>query len=183
MLSRRITDLTFTAGAAIGIAAAAYIASDVNLSDRLRKVTTILYLYITMCLFIHTTILVYQEKEALSESSGGNSEPASLNTFHVSPGLGLRQRTTVGQTYGVFFLCPILLLLLIRQAYLLATFSSFKDRQNNENLWYPLFALPEFLAACLFSVPGLVPHPGDSESEDKRQSYWSRLWSAYNTNT
>ena len=84
------------------------------------------------------------------------------------------------ETWGGFVLCPILFLLLIRQAYLLATFTSFKDRQNNERLWYPLFALPEFLATCLFAVPGLVPHP-EEPSEEKQRSYWSKLWKAYNT--
>jgi len=161
ILSRRLTDLTFTAAAAVGIASAAYIVSDWGQSERLRKVTIALYLYITICLAIHATILVYKEKEALR--------------------LGLRQRTTVCRTYAVFLYCPILFLLLIRQAYLIATFSSFNDRQNNERLWYPLFVLPEFLAACLFVTPGLVPHPEELPTEEKEQSYWSRLWRAYNT--
>lgn len=85
------------------------------------------------------------------------------------------------ETWGGFVLCPILLLLLVRQAYLLATFTSFKDRQNNDDLWYPLFASPEFLAACLFAVPGLVPRPEEPSEEEKQRSYWSKLWKAYNT--
>jgi len=77
ILSRRLIDLTFTAAAAVGIASAAYIMSDWDLSDRLRKVTIALYLYITVCLSIHATILVYKEKEALSKSfsPSGNSPP------------------------------------------------------------------------------------------------------------
>lgn len=67
ILSRRTIDLTFTAAAGVGIAAAAYIASDWARSRRLSKVTTILYLDITACLSIHATTLVYKEKEALSE--------------------------------------------------------------------------------------------------------------------
>ena len=68
ILSRRIIDLTFTAAAAVGIAVAAYITSDGDLSERLRKVTIILYLDITVCLSIYATILVYKEKEVLSRS-------------------------------------------------------------------------------------------------------------------
>lgn len=70
VLSQRVIDLTFTAAAGVGISAAAYIASDGDLSERLRKVTIILYLDITICLSIHGAILVYKEKEALSEFLG-----------------------------------------------------------------------------------------------------------------
>ena len=67
ILNRRIIDVTFTAAAAVGIAAAAYISSDGDLSERLRKVTVILYLDITVCLSIYATTLIYKEKEVLSE--------------------------------------------------------------------------------------------------------------------
>ena len=103
-----------------------------------------------------------------------------LSVFPIPPGLGLvGQRETVGQPYVVYILCAILVLLLIRQAYLLATFGP--NPKDHEGLWYPLFATPEFLAACLFSTPGLVPHPAEPSEEDKKRSYWSRLWRAYNT--
>lgn len=93
-----------------------------------------------------------------------------------TPGLGLRERAE--RTYAVYLHCPILLFLLIRQAYLLATFNS--GRRNDESLWYPLFAMPEFLAVCLFSTRGLVPRPEELPEEDKERSYWSKLWRAYN---
>lgn len=93
-------------------------------------------------------------------------------------GIGLRQDASVGQTYVGYIHCPILLLLVIRQAYLLATFNF--DRQYDETLWYSLFAVPEFLAASLFSTPGLVPVPEELPGEDKKQSDWVRLWGAYN---
>ena len=67
ILSRGIIDLTFTAAAAVSIAAAAYVTSDWDTSERLRKVTTILYLEITIALSIHAVILVYKENKALSE--------------------------------------------------------------------------------------------------------------------
>ena len=76
VLSEHVTELVFTAAAAVGIAAAAYLTSDGELSERLRKATIILYLYIIVCLSIHATILVFKEKEDLSESPGpsGNSQ-------------------------------------------------------------------------------------------------------------
>ena len=78
VLSRGIIDLTFTAAAAVSIAAAAYIASDWDMSERLRKVTTILYLEITISLSILAVILVYKDNKALSESLNisGNSQLA-----------------------------------------------------------------------------------------------------------
>lgn len=183
VLSRGIIDLTFTAAAAVSIAAAAYIESDWSTSERLRKVTIILYLEITIALSIHAVFLVYKESKALSESlsTSANSQLALLNVFAESLGLGLRERAPAGQTYVVYLHCPILFLLLIRQAYLLATFNT--NRRNEESLWYPLFAMPEFLAACLFSVRGLVPRPEDLPEEDEKRSYWSKLWRAYNTRT
>lgn len=68
ILNQRIIDLTFTAAAGVGIASAAYIGSDWDTSERLRKVTTILYLEITISLFIYAVILVHKENKALSES-------------------------------------------------------------------------------------------------------------------
>ena len=70
ILNEHVIDLAFTAAAAVGIAAAAYLTSDGDLSERLRKATIILYLYIIICLSIHATILVFKEKEDLSESLG-----------------------------------------------------------------------------------------------------------------
>jgi len=55
---------------------------------------------------------------------------------------------------------PILLLvsvlLLVREAFATATINN-AQKQNTENLWYPLIALPEILAVILYATPGLVP--------------------------
>jgi len=55
---------------------------------------------------------------------------------------------------------PILLLvsllLLVREAFTTATINN-PLKQNTENLWYPLLALPEILAVVLYATPGLVP--------------------------
>ena len=165
----------------MSIAAAAYIVSDWDQSEHLREVATILYLVITICLCVHATILIQNEKKAQSESlsTRGDARFAWLNVFRGSPGLGLTQNTPPEYTYTVYFYCPILLLLLIRQAYLLSTFGVLKDQRDNEKYWYPLFATPEFLVACFFSAPGLVPRLKELP-EDEERSYWSKLWRAYN---
>ena len=67
ILSRHITDLTFTAAAGVSITAAAYTSSDQDLSERLRKVSIILYLEITCCLSIQAAILMHKERKTLSE--------------------------------------------------------------------------------------------------------------------
>lgn len=100
-------------------------------------------------------------------------------SVHQTPiGLGLKERAPRGQAYVIYLHFLIMFLLLIRQAYVLATFSS--DRHNDESLWYPLFAMPEFLAACLFSARGLVPRPEEPpEDVGEKRSYWSKLRKAY----
>jgi hypothetical protein len=46
--------------------------------------------------------------------------------------------------------------MLVREFFLTATIND-AAKQNNERLWYPLVALPEFLAVICYSVSGLVP--------------------------
>ena len=63
----------------------------------------------------------------------------------------------------------IIVLLLTRQIYLTITVTKIQD----EGVWYPLAALTELIAVCLFSVPGLVPNKkgtvekGTVETHDK----------------
>lgn len=59
--------MNFTAAAGVSIAAAAYIASNWAMSDRLRKVSTILYLEITIIICIQAVVLMYKEYKASSE--------------------------------------------------------------------------------------------------------------------
>ena len=51
----------------------------------------------------------------------------------------------------------IIVLLLIRQIYIVATV----NRVPHEAVWYPLAALTELLAVFLFAVSGLVPNKKD----------------------
>lgn len=61
-----------------------------------------------------------------------------------------------GARYGIYVLCLISLLLLTRQAFFVATANN-AAKQNDENWWYPLAAVPELVSVVLFAVPGLVP--------------------------
>lgn len=76
--------------------------------------------------------------------------------------------------YGIYILYIVSLLLLVREAFSMATVSN-TYKQNNEHFWYPLVALPEILAVILFSTPGLVPRRSDlqrnaDKAEDKPEA-------------
>ena len=62
--------MTFTAALGVSIAAAAYFTGDPDTSERLRKVSIILYLELTANLSVQAGILVYKERKVLSESLG-----------------------------------------------------------------------------------------------------------------
>ncbi|KAJ7727585.1 hypothetical protein B0H16DRAFT_1590301 [Mycena metata] len=61
-----------------------------------------------------------------------------------------------GDRNGRYLLCIISLLMLVREVFLTATLDN-STRQNDERLWYPLVALPEFLAVLCYAFSGLVP--------------------------
>ncbi|THG94503.1 hypothetical protein EW026_g6984 [Hermanssonia centrifuga] len=64
--------------------------------------------------------------------------------------------TAFGQRYGILVLLVIAVMCLIREAYLVSTAKNLA-KQNHAPLFYPLAALPEFIAVMMFMVPGLVP--------------------------
>ncbi len=85
--------------------------------------------------------------------------------------------TAFGQRYGILVLLVIAVMCLIREAYLVSTAKNLAKvgvslslnvfrlliqpylfvQQNHAPLFYPLAALPEFIAVMMFMVPGLVP--------------------------
>jgi len=122
---------------------------------------------------------------AVALSIVGTVDSTSSNPSEVSTGHTLRKASTiifllltvvqVGQTFwffrdtgskistrpwgdrnGRFLICLISLLMLVREVFLTATLNN-STKQNDEHLWYPLVALPEFLAVVCYSVSGLVP--------------------------
>jgi hypothetical protein len=60
-------------------------------------------------------------------------------------------------------------LLLLREAFLAATFHNQKQA-TNEALWYPLAVLPELISVCVLGFPGLVPSRAElREREQERE--------------
>jgi len=72
---------------------------------------------------------------------------------------------SLGETSGAYILCPLVVLLLIREIYLIATVGNISHQK--EGSWYPFAALPELLAVCLFAIPGLVPEKRDRAAREK----------------
>jgi len=138
--NRHLIRLALSAAVAVGIVGSTYIGSskqsEVDLSNTLRRVSVIIFLVVTALLAIHTLFLVREESAAIRR--------------------GLLPTTTFGATYGMYILCFIVLLLLVREIYLTITTITDIGHQN-EPAWYPLAALPELISVMLFAVPGLVP--------------------------
>ncbi|KAL4073620.1 hypothetical protein V8B97DRAFT_1934953 [Scleroderma yunnanense] len=107
----------------------------VDLGNTLRKVAVYMFLILSVLVAFQTVVLV--------------RVAATHGTHKVSDG-------TFGARYGIYILCLISLLLLTREAFFAATINN-TVKQNDENWWYPLAALPELVSVVLFSVPGLVP--------------------------
>jgi len=86
----------------------------------------------------------------VSSSQKSDAEPTSEKNSSAKP---------IGDRYAIYILLFISLLLLIREIFAMATINDTR-KANNENLWYPLSALPEILAVCLYTIKGLVPGRG-----------------------
>jgi len=61
-----------------------------------------------------------------------------------------------GRRNSTYILLIISLLFLIRELFSAATMRNW-SKENQESLWFPFEALPEFLAVCLYAIPDLVP--------------------------
>ncbi|KAF8189099.1 hypothetical protein K438DRAFT_1907359 [Mycena galopus ATCC 62051] len=68
----------------------------------------------------------------------------------------MKGSTRFGDRNGAYLLCLISLLMLIREVFFISTMNN-SHRANEEQLWYPLVALPELIAVVCYSVSGLVP--------------------------
>ncbi|KAJ7206528.1 hypothetical protein GGX14DRAFT_457198 [Mycena pura] len=128
--------LILSAGVAVGIVgtidSTSSDASEVSTGHTLRKVSTVVF-------FVLTAIQALQTVWFFREDGSSKSSTRPW-----------------GDRNGRYLLCLIALLLLVREVFLIATIND-ANKQNNEHLWYPLVALPEFLAVLCYSVSGLVP--------------------------
>ncbi|KAJ6537711.1 hypothetical protein B0H19DRAFT_1003429 [Mycena capillaripes] len=124
------------AAVALGIVATIDITSsnpnDVSTGRTLRKVSTIIFLLLT----------VVQAGQTLWFFRDRSYSKSSTRPW--------------GDRHGRYLLCFISLLMIVREVFLTATINN-STKQNNERLWYPLVALPEFLAVVCYAISGLVP--------------------------
>ncbi|KAJ7612332.1 hypothetical protein DFH06DRAFT_1243643 [Mycena polygramma] len=128
--------MILSATVAIGIVATIDISSSnpsaVSTGKTLRKASIALFFALTVIQAIQTAW--YFKEQDYSKSSG----------------------RAWGDRNGRYLLCLISLLMLVREVFFIATLNN-STRQNEEQLWYPLVALPEFLAVICYSISGLVP--------------------------
>ncbi|KAJ7766352.1 hypothetical protein DFH07DRAFT_1058713 [Mycena maculata] len=107
-------------------------ASEVSTGHTLRKAGTIVFLILTV---LQVAQMIWFAKD--TSYSKSSARPW-------------------GDRNGKYLLAIISIMMLVREVFLTATMNN-SNKQNDERLWYPLVALPEFLAMICYSVSGLVP--------------------------
>ncbi|KAJ7676676.1 hypothetical protein DFH06DRAFT_976491 [Mycena polygramma] len=132
--------LALTAAVAVGAVASVDItsskSSNVSTGRTLRKVSTIVFLALTG-LQAGQTVWFFRDRDSGSCVYRPTAHPW-------------------GHRHGRYLLCLISVFMLVREIFLTATMNN-AAKQNDERLWYPLVALPEFLAVVCYAVSGLVP--------------------------
>ncbi|KAI0090580.1 hypothetical protein BDY19DRAFT_904884 [Irpex rosettiformis] len=156
MRMRHLIRLVLTAAVVLGIVGGVK-ASDSDPSEQstgnsLRHGSVYIFLVIAILLVFLTVDLAWEEHKAGTRSAVGE----------------------LGNRYALFLLTIIALMCLIREVFFVATTSNTKQ-QNNADLYYPLAALPELIAVCLFSVPGLVPSRKEIAKREMDDPEWAEL--------
>jgi uncharacterized membrane protein len=136
--NRRLFKMILIVGMALGIAGITTSSNDPSSSTAsgVRKASVIIFLLLTIVQAYLTFVLIMRERQ------DGYRPLQSAGGF--------------GEKHGAFIVCAISLLLLVREAFMVATITDEK-RETEEHFWYPLVALPEILAVLLYCAPGLVP--------------------------
>ncbi|KAF8635553.1 hypothetical protein AX15_000206 [Amanita polypyramis BW_CC] len=110
-------------------------ASSMRVGATLRKASAIIFLVLTVLQALNTVMLLQLE----------------LSDHNVK----FSVHTQFGVKNGAPIFLLISILLLVREAYTVATINNVKEQQD-ERLWYPLVALPELLAVVLYLIPGVI---------------------------
>lgn len=133
-----------------------------------RTAAVIIFLVVTALLAIHMyTLVISGLTRKYSDLIPARTYAHDSSLFHlvtigshrspVSHDVEVeKEKSRFRARHDVRLLAVIILLLLVRVAFLAGT-SHNSNSQNNEALWYPLVALPEMLVVSLFAVPGLLP--------------------------
>jgi hypothetical protein len=150
---KRLFRLTLMVAVALGIAGASQASGSTPLNgNTLRIVSAAIFLVLTVLTGYRTVLLARVEMMRTFLSPRLMSGFFNFFLFTVS-----EEKSTQGDAKrSSFVLCVIALLLLIREIFAIATVGN-SSKQNNEHLWYPLYALPEILAVALYATPNLVP--------------------------
>ncbi|KAJ6570831.1 hypothetical protein DFH09DRAFT_916848 [Mycena vulgaris] len=131
--------MILTAGVALGIVgtidSTSSDPSSVSHGKILRKASTVIF-------FVLTVVQAIQSAWFFRGRGYCSSPPSSKRPF--------------GDRNGKYLLCVISILMLVREGFLIATLND-SSKQNDERLWYPFIALPEFLAVLCYAISGLVP--------------------------
>jgi hypothetical protein len=155
--NRRIFRLALTTAVALGSAGTSMSqssnSSTAHTGKTLHVVSTVIFLVLTVLQALQTLAL------ARSELSGGFSRFKHLLalTFTTSETSQYKKENeSFGMRNGVYILLVVSALLLVREAFSMATVNDLL-KQTNEHFWYPLLAVPEIIAVTLYATPGLVP--------------------------
>ncbi|KAJ7771988.1 hypothetical protein DFH07DRAFT_803332 [Mycena maculata] len=136
--NRRLFRWFLAIGTALGIAginlATDSDPSNVAIGLDLREAGSIVFLFLTVVQSVQTFIFLGE---------------------HIESGYSNDSRP-FGDRHGNYILCAISMLLIVREIFNVATIKD-QSKQNNEHLWFPLLALPEWLAVVCYAAPGLVP--------------------------
>ncbi|KAK7007681.1 hypothetical protein R3P38DRAFT_3325216 [Favolaschia claudopus] len=119
----------------------------------LRRASTIIFLVLT---------IIQATQTFLALNTHNYSSFAHVPSIVASPRFGDR--------HGKYILSLISIFLLVREAFLVATISN-SSKQNEELFWYPLLALPEFLAVVCYSFSGLVPPRSELKARKAENEY------------
>ncbi|KAF8892350.1 hypothetical protein CPB84DRAFT_1748770 [Gymnopilus junonius] len=153
--NRRLFRVVLMIAVALGIASssmtdATHTASNDSKIKSLHEASTIIFLILTVLQALQT--LVFVKDEQLYEGIY-NFTPLVLA---ADTDENEKRTHTFGDKHAMLILLVISLLLLVREVFTTVTVNN-AAKQNNEHLWYPLYALPELLAVALYTAPGLVP--------------------------
>ncbi|EDR00897.1 uncharacterized protein LACBIDRAFT_295674 [Laccaria bicolor S238N-H82] len=142
--NRRIFRLALVLAVALGSAGTSMSqsssSSTAHTGKTLHVISTVMFLVLTILQALQTLHL------ARSELSGTSQYRKDNESF--------------GMRYGVYILLLVAALLLVREAFSMATVNDLL-KQTNEHFWYPLLAVPEIIAVALYATPGLVPPRSD----------------------
>ena len=129
----------------------------------LRKASVIVFLILTLLQAYQTFALVRAERSGEITFSSCSFEYLADVLVEDSKFRIQSLGDTLGARHGAIIFGAIAAFLLVREIYLVSTISS-TIKQNKEDTWYPLVALPELICVVLYALPGVIPPtPGSSD--------------------